>query len=210
MSTGVPLKMGDAGRYTVMVRDGVTLVEGVIPLDHFTALVALAGEGGVISNYLAQLAQVQWAWGQPDDIDRLARQLKEEILLARPNITPLERWLAVGIRGKSSNAIVANLRGVSVDDPTAHPHDPTDLWRCVMLLEEVTELREDFGLMAKASTEWERLVNAWGDLEQLLREEAGDCWGDGQGWQSPKTYEALKLVLAGSKRIASDLEAVNG
>jgi hypothetical protein len=163
-----------------------------------------------MSNYLAQLAQVQWAWGQPDDIDRLARQLKEEILSARPNMTPLERWLAVGIRGKSSNAIAANLRGVYADDPTAHPHDPTDLWRCVMLLEEVPELREDFGLMVKASTEWERLVHAWGDLERLLREEAGDCLSDGRAWQSPKTYEALKLVLAGGRRNESDLEAEHG
>jgi hypothetical protein len=30
---------------------------------------------------------------------------------------------------------VANLRGVYVDDPKAHPHDPSDLWPFVMLLD---------------------------------------------------------------------------
>jgi hypothetical protein len=200
MSSGFQLTMGGGGRYTVTVRDGVTLVEGMMPLDHFTALVALAGEGGVLSNYLAQLAHVQWAWGQPEDVDKLAGQLKQEILSARPHMTPLERWLAVGFRGKSSNAIVGNLRGVYVDDLKAHPHDPSDLWTCLMLLEEVPELRADLGMMASASSEWAGLVEHWASLERLLREEAGDCWSNGSGWKSPKTYEAMKAAMAGARQ----------
>jgi len=54
MSTGMQLTMGGAGRYTAMVRDGVPLVEGVIPLGHFTAMAALADESGVMSNLEAE------------------------------------------------------------------------------------------------------------------------------------------------------------
>ena len=200
MSSGFQLKMGEGGRYIVTGRDGVTLVEGMIPVDHFTALVGLAGEGGVLSHYLAQLAQVQWAWGQPEDVDKLAGRLKQEILSARPHMTQLERWLAVGFRGKSSNAIVGNLRGVYVDDLKAHPHDPSDLWTCLMLLEEVPELRADLGMMAGASTEWAGLVEHWERLERLLREEAGDCLSNGIGWKSPKTYEAMKAAMVGTRQ----------
>lgn len=200
MSSGFQVTMGPGGRYSVTVRDGVTLVEGMLPLDHFTALVGLAGDGGVLSTYLAQLAQVQWAWGQPEDVDRLAAELKAQILAARPNMTALERWLAVGFRGKSSNAIVGNLRGVYVDDLRAHPHDSSDLWTCIKLLDEVPGLRADLQMMSGVSKEWESLVESWDALEQLLREEAGECWGDGRGWKSPKTYEAMKVVLDRAQR----------
>jgi len=201
MSSGFQLSMGTGGRYTVTMRDGVTLVEGLIPVDHFTALVALEAEGGVMSHYLAQLAGVQMAWGPPECVDKLASQLKAEILSARPDMTALQRWLSVGLRGKSSNAIVGNLRGVHVDDMKAHPHDPSDLWTCVTLMEQVPDLRADLAGMSKVSTAWAGLVEAWDELERQLREEAGDCWTDGNGWQSLKTYEAMQRALRGETAV---------
>lgn len=202
MSSGFQLVMGQEGSYTVTVRGGVTLVRGSMPVDHFTALSKLAGKKGVMSHYVAQLAGVQLAWGRADCVDKLAKQLKEHILAERPQMTPLERWLAVGFRGRSSNAIVGKLRGVWVEDLTAHPCDPSDLWTCVALLDEVPGLREDMQAMAGASVSWGALLSEWEALEKLLREEAGESWSAGKGSKSPRTYEAMKRLLEGAKVVA--------
>ena len=203
MSIDFSLTMGQGGRYTVTERDGVTLVEGSIPVDHMVALSALEGKNAVMSHYLAQLANVQLAWGQPDRVDELAKKLKEGILKSRPLMTPLERWLAVGSRGRSSNAIVGNLKGIFMDSLKAHPGDPSDLLTCVKLLEEVPELREDFAKMAGVSAAWEALVRDWESLVGLLREEAGERWSDGRGWKSPRTFDAMQRTLAVERSVAT-------
>lgn len=89
-------------------------------------------------------------------------------------------WLRSDDRGRSSEAMLAHLGPLAtgqywVDVPAdardAHPHDPSDLGRCVKLLDAAPELRPHHPRMAELSATWARLVAAWDELESLYREE---------------------------------------
>ena len=108
----------------------------------------------------------------------------------------LVRWLAGGRRGVSSNTMVQHLTGLSAlgDSCGSHPHDPDDLSRCRLLLEQVPHLQLDG--MATCSGPWAKLVEQWGDICNLMDSEA-PRWREGQG-SAPKTYSLMrKLIEAG-------------
>jgi hypothetical protein len=154
---------------------------------------------------LARLAGVTFAWGPKDAVAALTRKLAAPILVD-PNLTPLERWLRAGERGLSSDAIVGHLRGWSLvdqrpnrpppEDPP-YPHDPGDFRRCLLLLEQVPELRESFTLfMPSASPTWELLVSTWDQLTELFLSEAPTDWRDPRSeGMAPKTRAALMRVV---------------
>lgn len=75
-----------------------------------------------------------------------------------------------------------------------HPHDPSDLLRCLSYCEfngiTTERLRER---MQHRSTEWDRLTQEWGYLADLLRHEM-DTRTDGN---APRTYQEMKRILAG-------------
>lgn len=115
-------------------------------------------------------------------------------------VTPaLIKWLANGERGISSNFIVAHLTGIDTgerDGRFAYPHDPDDLRRCLMLLDQVPELVPLFENMRKASPVWDRLVTAWPELVALFTAEAPH-WRKGGWWRAPKTYaEMIRLAAS--------------
>ena len=105
-------------------------------------------------------------------------------------------WLIAGERGLSSNAIVQHLTGYPAvsgrwpGDRTAHPLDPADLLRCMLLLDACPELHQAFvEHMGSLSPVWARLVPIWDDLcEQLGYEMAV---GDG----APATYDAMQAAI---------------
>lgn len=72
-----------------------------------------------------------------------------------------------------------------------HPHDPSDLLRCVQYCEgylSTADLRER---MAGKSAAWDRLLPEWDNLVELLRHEM-DTRTDGN---APRTYMEMKRVL---------------
>ena len=91
--------------YTVSSREGCTLITGSVPARQLVALTAAAGDDAVLSDDLARLAGVQFAWGSPADVGALTAKLRDERLadLATPSAgTPRDglsdaarRWLAV-------------------------------------------------------------------------------------------------------------------
>ena len=109
-------------------------------------------------------------------------------------------WLAAGERGLSSESIVEYLYGLPVLEGhwrRSAPHcplDPTDLRRCLLLLAEFPETAAQFPRMRAASPEWERLVDAWADLERQFLAEIGDLRGTAH-WSAPLTYAAMERVL---------------
>lgn len=109
----------------------------------------------------------------------------------------LVRWLANGRRGISSNAIVTHLTGIDADGrygwPGDHPHDPDDLWRCRLLLEQVPELRHELPRMASRSGVWAELVEHWQELCDLMDAEAPE-WYSGKG-SAPRTYALMKRLI---------------
>lgn len=199
MSFAARLPLGPGFEYRVKTIDGCTLVHGPMPVDHFAALAALE-KGAVLSADLARLCGCTFAWGQPQAVAALLAQRKEAMLArpaGAPELTGLERWLAVGEHGSSALAIVHKLRGHPADDPTAHPHDADDLRRCLLLLREAPELRAELPRMAEVSPAWSALTRAWAELEVTFLKEAGPKWHEyGEAWHAPQTSDLMQAALS--------------
>ena len=71
-------------------------------------------------------------------------------------------WLALGERGMSSEAIAITTLGAYVTGwRAAWPLDPSDLRRCLLLIEQVPEARElGVDVLARRSPQWAALVTS--------------------------------------------------
>ncbi len=197
MSAGLLAAMGpNASQYRVEVVAGCTLIFGNLPISHFTKFAEIHGKSGVMDTRLARLSGATFALGSADDTEALRELLTHRILRANPNMTALDRWLRVGERGSSTDAIVAKLRMVrDISDLKAHPHDPDDLRRCLLLLEAVPDLVPDFERMREVSPVWSALVDVWPSLAAELERESRGRWRTGK-FCAPKTYELIKAAVA--------------
>ncbi len=104
-------------------------------------------------------------------------------------------WLIEGDRGLSSEAIARTaLSGRPSGFRESWPYDPSDLRRCLLLLEQAPEAHEN-GLLvlAKRCPKWAALVNVWHDLSETLRSEIGVTLPP--GGRAPKTYASMKEAL---------------
>ena len=104
-------------------------------------------------------------------------------------------WLALGERGMSSEAIALTTLGIHpIGHRASWPHDPGDLCRCLLLLEQVPETHEN-GLLvlAKRCPKWTALVNVWDRLSETLRPEIGETLP--QYGSAPKTYALMQEAL---------------
>lgn len=113
-------------------------------------------------------------------------------------MTPSEnlmRWLAGGRRGTSSNTMVQHLTGLNClrDWRPDHPHDPDDMTRCRLLLEDVPELQSEFPRMATCSGPWAELVSHWQELCNLMDEES-PRWRERLG-AAPRTYARMRSLI---------------
>lgn len=105
-------------------------------------------------------------------------------------------WKASGGRGLSAETMFYCALGVQRTDffePHAHPHDPSDFNRCLLLLERVPAIRDHFDDIAKLSPQWEKLIAHWGELEAMFIDEVGFDWCKGD--RARKTYERMQEVL---------------
>ncbi len=188
-----------SAEYAVIRRDGCTLVRGSIPIDDLAALTRRE-KRSVLCPTLARLAGVNIAFGPADAIDALTTQLRERFLRANPDATPMERWLAIGERGASSDAIAGHLGGARIGYHDSYPRDPDDLSRCIGLLDDVPGLREGMHRMSGVSPQWSALVAVWPQLEATFRAEVGPKWRDPRTrWKAPKTYAAMRAAIDGAK-----------
>ena len=74
-------------------------------------------------------------------------------------------WLALGERGISSEAIALTALGVHpIGHDASWPHDPGDLRRCLLLLEEVPETRNNGLLVLETVSEVGRSAENLGPL----------------------------------------------
>ena len=94
-------------------------------------------------------------------------------------------WYENGERGTSSEtifAVLVDVKGEIVRQKIkqrppyqfGHPRDPDDFSRCHKLLEVLPELREELGRMKCISKVWEKLVNHWDVLTEMLLAEPYD------------------------------------
>lgn len=105
----------------------------------------------------------------------------EPIPTGQPEKTEHENamwWAANGEHGTSSKTMFRYLSGnggamiprgrYERDD---HPYDPSDFRRCHLLLEAVPQWRAKLHHMKAVSTVWARLVDNWGKLTEMLKEQ---------------------------------------
>ncbi|MEL3893148.1 hypothetical protein [Pseudomonas aeruginosa] len=72
------------------------------------------------------------------------------------------------------------------------PSDPSDLGRCLRLLELVPEWKARISEMAIHGREWAALVSHWEELHQLMDDEVGIDWSKGNS--ALRTYERMKAI----------------
>lgn len=101
-------------------------------------------------------------------------------------------WLASGDTGISSETIAFWLSD-KVRHKWAHPPaDPSDLGRCLRLLDRCPQLADRFNEMAEIGGEWPTFVERWDEMAASMIEEVGIDWSKGQS--APKTYALMKNV----------------
>ena len=102
------------------------------------------------------------------------------------HIDKINVWLRDGDVGTSSAAIVTKLTGLNIckpDDMFA-PSDPSDLLRCIKLLECVPEFKPRLVEMSDVSDRWKVIVDNWDELEMMvLEEQPTGC--------APNTYKRM-------------------
>lgn len=103
-------------------------------------------------------------------------------------------WLAHGRVGTSSKSMALCAAGLEQDRMwgVSTPSDPDDLNRCLLLLEQVPEVRDHFCNIAKLSPKWGTLIARWDEVEQCFIDEVGLNWCKGRS--APKTYKLMKEI----------------
>lgn len=97
------------------------------------------------------------------------------------------RWLFSRDTGMSSKAILGHMMAGVSDG--SYPHDPSDLGRCLRLLEIFPQWKERIPEMAKYGPVWTVYARHWPDLQKSMEEEVGIGWEKGR--KAPKTYELM-------------------
>lgn len=115
------------------------------------------------------------------------------------------QWMRSGDRGLSSNFMFECATGVPMNEGhwggrPHYPHDPSDLLRCIRLVDAAPEVRDAFPKIAKSHPVWARLIEHWDELVALLQSEIGE---DYSGDMAKETYAAMKeherIVREGSE-----------
>jgi hypothetical protein len=101
-------------------------------------------------------------------------------------------WLFNGEKGMSSEYLCATLLGIK--GVKAHPHDPSDLRRCFLLVDVVPSFKAKLMLMQKKSKEWSVLVKHWDELEELLLSECHK-YQNYMFHSAPRTYARMKELF---------------
>ena len=114
----------------------------------------------------------------------------------------IARWLSTGERGLSSEAIaLAALGECPAGLRASWPHDPADLRRGLLLLEQCPEAAElGLPVLAARCPKWAALVKVWDRLAETLRSEIGD--GLPAGGSDPKTYAMMREALDSVRQTA--------
>lgn len=105
-------------------------------------------------------------------------------------------WLAGGDSGMSSKAICHHMLGMKCD--RSYPLDPSDLGRCLRMLELFPEWKARIGEMASYSPQWAGLAARWDELAAMMADEVGIDWSKGR--EASRTYAAIDAAIAAADR----------
>lgn len=105
-------------------------------------------------------------------------------------------WLANGDTGLSSETMAFMALGVKKNH-SHHPHDTSDLNRCLLLLEAEPMVRLSFPKLRELSPQWAALIDNWDELERMFLDEAG-LVRDPFLLHTPKTHDYMCKLLGKS------------
>ncbi len=111
-------------------------------------------------------------------------------------------WLAGTDSGLSSKAICRHMLGIKSRGDC--PHDPSDLGRCLRMLELFPEWKPRIGEMATYSPQWAALAANWDSLAEMMADEVGINWT--KGLSAPKTYAAMRAAIDAARQQESSHE----
>lgn len=108
------------------------------------------------------------------------------------DIAKLATWFASHDTGLSSRAIAAKMAGADMNqvDMPCPPSDPSDLGRCLRLLELFPEWKPRMGEMASVSESWARILPHWDEVVRSMEREVGLDWS--KGTCAPATFKLMK------------------
>lgn len=106
----------------------------------------------------------------------------------------LIEWFVSGDTGLSSEAIAAHMSGAGSRKRMDYPSDPSDLGRCLRLLDKIPEWKDRIGEMSQYSPGWAGLVKNWDKISKSMEDEAGINWQKAKS--APITYDMMKLAEA--------------
>lgn len=108
--------------------------------------------------------------------------------MSKEELLRLIKWLTGDDTGVSSRQIASVMIGEKPTNRFGFPYDPSDLGRCLRLL----ELFPDFDIwsMHSVSDGWWKLVNHWKELTDIYNSEK-------DGDRATKTYEFMSKLRYG-------------
>ena len=148
------------------------------------------------------IAKMPYEMAMQDELPRRqfyanTQRLADALEAAREDVSIARRallWLAGGDSGMSSEAICYHMLGMKSDGSFPNfPLDPSDLGRCLRLLELFPEWKPRMGEMARYSAQWAALVERWDELAEMMADEVGIDWSKGE--RAPRTYAAMKDAI---------------
>lgn len=173
--------------FTVEVYDLGILVNGPVPVDALLCLYDYAAKRDLdrFDIGIATATGASFCFTS----EAKAKAWRAQIEAKNAHLTPLEAWLAGPDTGISSRTIVHVLTGAPLANGRADvPHDPSDLGRCLRLLDTVPGLRERLPEVADRYPEWRPLVEHWDELAALYHTEAPTG-------RAPKTWARMRELM---------------
>ena len=195
----------ETNKFTVEERDECFIIFGTVSLRAMPNVLKLAGDDAILSPDIARMLGANFAFGTKTCVDALLAKIKplaDAGMIAKYSSTLSDaacRWLACGERGASSDTMFTHLTGVDAGGGDHFPWDPADFRRCLLLLEQVPELRDQLPKMATVSTEWAGLVRDWSKISAAFLIECKNILNPKPGSQAPNTYNLIKIAIGQKK-----------
>jgi len=112
------------------------------------------------------------------------------------DIAKIMRWVIGNDTGISSKCIAAFMCGADVQNRYCDaPSDPSDLGRCLRLLELFPEWKPRMLEMSTVNDRWAKIVPHWEELGKIMADEVGIDWSKGRN--AKKTYDRMQAIMSG-------------
>lgn len=111
------------------------------------------------------------------------------------NLKAAMSWLAGGDTGISSKCLLQAATGNFGDLrwlDTSPPYDPSDLGRCLRMLQILPWVRPLAWPVLLGDKRWKPLLENWDKLAECMESEVGIDWSKGRN--APKTYALMKEI----------------